>query len=49
MGLLVAVMGVNEVPATTFTFFALMQFPIYFAPQLLSPMAARIRSGPQRT
>jgi BASS family bile acid:Na+ symporter len=36
-GLLIAVMGINDVPATTFLFFALMQFPIYFAPQMVKP------------
>lgn len=36
-GLLIAVMGVNDVPESTFLFFALLQFPIYFAPQLVKP------------
>lgn len=36
-GLLIAVMGVSDVPEQTFLFFALMQFPIYFAPQLVKP------------
>lgn len=36
-GLLIAVMGVGHVPEQTFLFFALMQFPIYFAPQLVKP------------
>lgn len=46
-GLLIAVMGVNDVPAETFLFFALLQFPIYFAPQLVKPflglMAGKVR------
>lgn len=38
-GLIIAVMGVNTVPDSTFLFFSLMQFPIYFAPQLIKPLA----------
>jgi BASS family bile acid:Na+ symporter len=45
MGLLVAVIGASSVPATTFIFFALSQFPIYFAPQLLKPLARRLQRG----
>ncbi|MBN9063881.1 MAG: hypothetical protein J0H41_15760 [Rhizobiales bacterium] len=36
-GLLIAALGVNEVPPETFLFFALLQFPIYFAPQIVKP------------
>ena len=45
MGILVAVMP--EVPPATFLFFAVMQVPVYCAPQLLRPLAARrLRSAP---
>ncbi|WP_342361569.1 hypothetical protein [Terrarubrum flagellatum] len=47
-GLIIAAMGVNTVPDATFLFFALMQFPVYFAPQLLKPfvgaMAGNIKA-----
>jgi BASS family bile acid:Na+ symporter len=42
MGLLIAALGAG-VPETTFLFFALAQFPIYFAPWLLTPLANRIK------
>lgn len=38
-GLIIAVMGANSVPDNTFLFFSLLQFPIYFAPQLVQPLA----------
>ncbi|MGL4811735.1 MAG: hypothetical protein ACRCXM_08150, partial [Beijerinckiaceae bacterium] len=44
-GLLIAVMGVNDVPANTFLFFALLQFPIYFAPQMAKPIARWAHKG----
>ena len=43
MGLLVAALGAG-VPPTTFLFFALAQFPIYFMPWLLTPLATRIKA-----
>lgn len=43
MGLLVAALGAG-VPPTTFLFFALAQFPIYFMPWLLTPLANRIKA-----
>lgn len=43
MGLLVAALGAG-VPPTTFLFFALAQFPIYFMPWLLTPLAKRIKA-----
>ncbi len=42
MGLLVAALGAG-VPAKTFLFFALAQFPIYLLPWLLKPLAAFVR------
>jgi hypothetical protein len=50
MGLLVAVLGVGNLPEKTFIFFGLMQVPIYFAPQLLLPLARiiRARAAPHR-
>lgn len=41
-GLIIAVMGANDVPDNTFLFFSLLQFPIYFAPQLVKPLARLI-------
>lgn len=41
-GLIIAVMGANSVPDDTFLFFSLLQFPIYFAPQLIKPLARLI-------
>ena len=44
MGILVAVMP--EVPPATFLFFAVMQVPIYCAPQLLRPLATGLLAAP---
>lgn len=44
MGILVAVMP--EVPPATFLFFAVMQVPIYCAPQLLRPLASLLATPP---
>lgn len=41
MGLLIATLGAS-VPDTTFLFFALAQFPIYFMPQVLRSVAPRL-------
>jgi BASS family bile acid:Na+ symporter len=38
MGVLIATLGAG-VPETTFLFFALAQFPIYFMPQVLRSLA----------
>ena len=46
-GLIIAVMGVNDVPPATFLFFSLLQFPIYFAPQLVKPIAAWAHRKPR--
>jgi BASS family bile acid:Na+ symporter len=32
-------------PGTTWLYFAMSQFPIYLAPQLLSPLAKRLRAN----
>jgi BASS family bile acid:Na+ symporter len=42
MGLLIAALGAAT-PDTTFLFFALAQFPIYLMPQILKPLARRLR------
>jgi BASS family bile acid:Na+ symporter len=42
MGLLIAALGAAT-PPTTFLFFALAQFPIYLMPQIMKPLAARLR------
>jgi BASS family bile acid:Na+ symporter len=42
MGLLIAALG-SSTPHTTFLFFALAQFPIYLMPQLVKPLARRLR------
>ncbi|HEY8566883.1 MAG TPA: Na+-dependent transporter [Beijerinckiaceae bacterium] len=42
MGLLVAALGAAT-PDTTFLFFALAQFPIYLMPQIVKPLAKRLR------
>jgi BASS family bile acid:Na+ symporter len=43
-GLLVAAMGAS-LPADAFLFFSLLQFPIYCAPMLVTPLARRIRAA----
>ena len=48
MGLLVAALGAG-VPPTTYLFFALAQFPIYFMPWLLTPLARRIKARQSAT
>ena len=45
MGLLIAALGAG-IPANTYLFFALAQFPIYLMPLLLAPIARRIRPAP---
>jgi bile acid:Na+ symporter, BASS family len=42
MGLLIAALGAAT-PDTTFLFFALAQFPIYLMPQIVKPLARRLR------
>jgi BASS family bile acid:Na+ symporter len=42
MGLLIAALGAST-PDTTFLFFALAQFPIYIGPQIIRPLADRLR------
>ncbi len=42
MGLLIAALGAAA-PKTTFLFFALAQFPIYLMPQIVKPLARRLR------
>jgi len=42
MGLLIAALGAAT-PDTTFLFFALAQFPIYLMPQIMKPLARRVR------
>lgn len=46
MGLMVAATD-GVLPALTWLYFALSQFPIYLAPQLLKPLAARAVAKPQ--
>lgn len=41
MGILVAALGANA-PDSTYLYFALAQFPIYLAPQIIRPIAARL-------
>lgn len=48
MGLMVAATG-GALPDLTWLYFALSQFPIYLAPQLLRPLARRILALPERT
>ncbi len=43
MGLLIAALGAAT-PDTTFLYFALAQFPIYLMPQLVKPIATRLRA-----
>ncbi|HYF07596.1 MAG TPA: hypothetical protein VD970_08240 [Acetobacteraceae bacterium] len=45
MGLLIAALGAAT-PDTTFLYFALAQFPIYLMPQLVKPIAMRLRAAP---
>jgi bile acid:Na+ symporter, BASS family len=42
MGLLVAALGAAT-PDTTFLFFAVAQVPIYLMPQIVQPIARRLR------
>src|SRR5215212_2518376 len=42
MGLIIAALG-TATPDTTFLFFALAQFPIYLMPQIVKPLARRLR------
>jgi hypothetical protein len=42
MGLMLAATD-GVLPGMTWLYFAMSQFPIYLAPQLLSPLAARLR------
>ncbi|HEY8383065.1 MAG TPA: hypothetical protein VIL09_13035 [Microvirga sp.] len=42
MGLLIAALGAST-PDSTFLFFALAQFPIYLMPQIMKPLALRLR------
>jgi bile acid:Na+ symporter, BASS family len=42
MGLLIAALG-SAAPKTSFLFFALAQFPIYLMPQIIKPLAKRLR------
>jgi BASS family bile acid:Na+ symporter len=42
MGLLIAALGAAT-PDSTFLFFALAQFPIYLMPQIVKPLAGRLR------
>jgi bile acid:Na+ symporter, BASS family len=42
MGLLIAALGAAA-PKTTFLFFALAQFPIYLMPQIVKPLAKRLK------
>jgi BASS family bile acid:Na+ symporter len=44
MGLLIAALGAAT-PDTTFLYFALAQFPIYLMPQLVKPIANRLRAA----
>lgn len=44
MGLLVAALGAST-PETTYLFFALAQFPVYIAPQVIRTVAARLGKG----
>jgi BASS family bile acid:Na+ symporter len=44
MGLLIAALG-TATPDTTFLYFALAQFPIYLMPQLVKPIAVRLRAA----
>ena len=46
MGLMLAATE-GALPGMTWLYFAMSQFPIYLAPQLLSPLAARLRSDAQ--
>jgi BASS family bile acid:Na+ symporter len=43
MGLIIAALGAST-PDTTFLYFALAQFPIYLMPQIVSPVARRLRA-----
>lgn len=43
MGLLIAALGAAT-PDTTFLYFALAQFPIYLMPQIVKPIAVRLRA-----
>lgn len=45
MGLMVAATD-GVLPGATWLYFALSQFPIYLAPQLLTPLARRLRTNP---
>lgn len=47
MGLMLAATG-GAVPELTWLYFALAQFPIYLAPQLLQPLARRILDSEER-
>ncbi|WP_316189187.1 Na+-dependent transporter [Bradyrhizobium sp. SZCCHNS1054] len=44
MGLMLAATE-GALPGTTWLYFAMSQFPIYLAPQLLQPLANRLRAG----
>ena len=44
MGLLIAALGAAA-PKSTFLFFALAQFPIYLMPQIVKPIARRLRGA----
>ncbi len=44
MGLLIAALGASA-PPSTFLYFAIAQFPIYLAPQIIRPLARRGRQG----
>jgi BASS family bile acid:Na+ symporter len=44
MGLMLAATE-GALPGMTWLYFAMSQFPIYLAPQLLGPLAARVRGG----
>ena len=46
MGLMLAATE-GALPGMTWLYFAMSQFPIYIAPQLLKPLAARLRSDPK--
>jgi BASS family bile acid:Na+ symporter len=45
MGLMLAATE-GAIPGTTWLYFAISQFPIHLAPQLLRPFAERLRAKP---
>jgi hypothetical protein len=46
MGLMLAVIG-GALPGLTRLYFALSQFPIYLAPQMLQPLVQRLQRTPE--